>query len=45
MHTMIANMWRWYRKLSGAFLLASRLNASVDCRALWTKVVEGYHYS
>ncbi|KAI0702671.1 ABC1 family-domain-containing protein [Earliella scabrosa] len=32
------------RKLSGAFLLASRLNASVDCKALWTKVVEGYHY-
>ncbi|KAI0717669.1 ABC1 family-domain-containing protein [Cerioporus squamosus] len=30
------------RKLSGAFLLASRLNASVDCRTLWTKVVEGY---
>ena len=32
------------RKLSGAFLLASRLNASVDCRALWTKVVEGYQF-
>ncbi|TFK83858.1 ABC1-domain-containing protein [Polyporus arcularius HHB13444] len=32
------------RKLSGAFLLASRLNASVDCRTLWTKVVEGYRF-
>ncbi|KAI0826511.1 ABC1-domain-containing protein [Trametes gibbosa] len=32
------------RKLSGAFLLASRLGAAVDCRALWTKIVEGYRY-
>lgn len=32
------------RKLSGAFLLASRLGASVDCRALWTGVVEGYKF-
>ncbi|KAL1937976.1 hypothetical protein VTO73DRAFT_12726 [Trametes versicolor] len=30
------------RKLSGAFLLASRLGAEVDCRKLWTDVVEGY---
>jgi aarF domain-containing kinase len=27
------------RKLSGAFLLASRLGAEVECRALWEKVV------
>lgn len=32
------------RKLSGAFLLASRLNASVDCKTLWTKVVQGYRF-
>ncbi|KAI0742513.1 ABC1-domain-containing protein [Daedaleopsis nitida] len=32
------------RKLSGAFLLASRLNASVDCQSLWNKVVEGYRF-
>ncbi|KAI0334215.1 ABC1-domain-containing protein [Cubamyces sp. BRFM 1775] len=32
------------RKLSGAFLLASRLNASVDCRTLWTNVVKGYRF-
>lgn len=28
------------RKLSGTFLLASRLAAQVDCRKLWEKVVE-----
>lgn len=28
------------RKLSGAFLLASRLVAKVDCGKLWEKVVE-----
>jgi len=27
------------RKLSGAFLLASRLGAQVDCRNLWDNVV------
>ena len=27
------------RKLSGAFLLASRLNAEVDCRELWERIV------
>ncbi|OJT06028.1 Protein ABC1 -like protein, mitochondrial [Trametes pubescens] len=32
------------RKLSGAFLLASRLGAEVDCRKLWTGVVDGYRY-
>ncbi|KAI0668966.1 ABC1 family-domain-containing protein [Trametes maxima] len=32
------------RKLSGAFLLASRLGAEVDCRTLWTKVVDGYTF-
>ncbi|KAI0370985.1 ABC1-domain-containing protein [Pilatotrama ljubarskyi] len=32
------------RKLSGAFLLASRLGASVDCRTLWTNVTDGYRY-
>ncbi len=33
-----------YRKLSGAFLLASRLNASVDCRTLWKGVTDGYRF-
>lgn len=28
------------RKLSGAFLLASKLAAEVDCRKLWEKVVD-----
>jgi len=28
------------RKLSGAFLLASRLGAQVDCRGLWEKMVD-----
>ena len=30
------------RKLSGAFLLASRLDAKVDCKALWDRVVDNY---
>ncbi|KAJ7156143.1 ABC1-domain-containing protein [Mycena filopes] len=30
------------RKLSGAFLLAARLDATVDTRAIWEKVVNGY---
>ncbi|TFY65323.1 hypothetical protein EVJ58_g2052 [Rhodofomes roseus] len=33
------------RKLSGAFLLASRLNAEVDCKTLWDQVVENYQFS
>ncbi|KAJ3573488.1 hypothetical protein NP233_g2405 [Leucocoprinus birnbaumii] len=32
------------RKLSGAFLLASRLEAQVDTRAVWKKVVSGYEF-
>ncbi|OBZ74946.1 Protein ABC1, mitochondrial [Grifola frondosa] len=32
------------RKLSGAFLLASRLSAEVDCRTLWHDVVDGYKF-
>jgi aarF domain-containing kinase len=32
------------RKLSGAFLLASRLGAEVDTRAVWEKVVGGYRF-
>ena len=28
------------RKLSGAFLLASRLGAEVDCRELWEEMVK-----
>ena len=32
------------RKLSGAFLLASRLNAAVDCRTLWKNVTNGYRF-
>ncbi|KII90203.1 hypothetical protein PLICRDRAFT_107897 [Plicaturopsis crispa FD-325 SS-3] len=33
------------RKLSGAFLLASRLGANVDTKALWDTVVSGYQYT
>ncbi|KAJ7191652.1 ABC1-domain-containing protein [Mycena pura] len=33
------------RKLSGAFLLASRLGATVDTRAIWDKVVSKYEFS
>ncbi|KZT65108.1 ABC1-domain-containing protein [Daedalea quercina L-15889] len=33
------------RKLSGAFLLAARLGAEVDCKTLWDKAVEGYQFS
>ncbi|TDL14871.1 ABC1-domain-containing protein [Rickenella mellea] len=32
------------RKLSGAFLLASRLSASVDCRTIWDEVVRKYQF-
>jgi len=32
------------RKLSGAFLLAARLNASVDCKTLWDSVVDNYEF-
>jgi aarF domain-containing kinase len=30
------------RKLSGAFLLAGRMGARVDCRRVWEGVVSGY---
>ncbi len=33
------------RKLSGAFLLASRLRATVDCRKLWDGAVGDYRFS
>ncbi|KAH9003769.1 ABC1-domain-containing protein [Lactarius hatsudake] len=33
------------RKLSGAFLLASRLRATVDCRKLWDGVVGDYKFT
>lgn len=33
-----------YRKLSGAFLLASRLSAKVDCRSIWEKTVAKYEF-
>jgi aarF domain-containing kinase len=32
------------RKLSGAFLLAGRLGARVDCRKVWEDVVAGYEF-
>ncbi|KZV86495.1 ABC1-domain-containing protein [Exidia glandulosa HHB12029] len=32
------------RKLSGAFLLAARLDARVDCRSLWHAVTDGYTF-
>jgi len=32
------------RKLSGAFLLASRLGAGVDTREIWDRVVGGYKF-
>jgi aarF domain-containing kinase len=31
--------------LSGAFLLASRLGATVDTRAIWEKVVNKYEFT
>jgi len=33
------------RKLSGGFLLASRLRATVDCQKLWDSVIENYKFS
>ncbi|KAF8169115.1 ABC1 family-domain-containing protein [Mycena galopus ATCC 62051] len=33
------------RKLSGAFLLAARLGATVDTRAIWDKVVDKYEFT
>jgi aarF domain-containing kinase len=30
------------RKLSGAFLLAGRLGAKVDCRRVWEDITAGY---
>ncbi len=33
------------RKLSGAFLLAARLDAEVDCRKLWRGVVDSYRFA
>ncbi|KAJ7254151.1 hypothetical protein C8J57DRAFT_1658250 [Mycena rebaudengoi] len=33
------------RKLSGAFLLGSRLGTTVDTRAIWDKVVQGYEFT
>jgi hypothetical protein len=35
----------YYRKLSGGFLLASRLRATVDCQKLWNGVIENYQFS
>lgn len=32
------------RKLSGAFLLASRLNATVDTKAIWDNVTRDYQF-
>lgn len=34
-----------HRKLSGAFLLAARLNAEVDCKKLWDEAVARYRFS
>ena len=33
------------RKLSGAFLLCAKLEATVDCRKMWTDITEGYRLS
>ncbi|TFK37522.1 ABC1 family-domain-containing protein [Crucibulum laeve] len=33
------------RKLSGAFLLASRLGATVDTKAIWDRIVKNYKFS
>jgi len=33
------------RKLSGAFLLASRLRATVDCKRLWDDIIDRYRFS
>jgi hypothetical protein len=32
----------FHRKLSGAFLLAAKLNAKVDCKKIWEEVTDGY---
>jgi len=32
------------RKLSGAFLLASKLDVEVDMRVIWDKVVSDYRF-
>ena len=34
-----------FRKLSGAFLLASRLQATIDCKRLWDDVTDSYKFS
>lgn len=33
------------RKLSGAFLLASRLGARVDCHRIWEETARNYEFS
>src|SRR5271154_6384698 len=38
------NFYHSCRKLSGAFLLASRLGAVLDTKALWENVVDGYRF-
>lgn len=39
-----ADGWACARKLSGSFLLASRLGGTFDTRAVWDKVVEKYEF-
>ena len=34
----------WCRKLSGAFLLASRLGAEVNTKEIWDRVAGGYEF-
>ena len=40
---LLNKYWMNVRKLSGSFLLASRLGASIDTKAIWDKVVGRYN--
>ena len=42
MALMLIFMLEFFRKLSGSFLLASRLGATIDTKAIWDKVVGKY---
>ena len=39
---MLIFIFEFFRKLSGSFLLASRLGATIDTKAIWDKVVGKY---
>jgi len=37
--------WFCYRKLSGTFLLASRLGASINTKEIWDRIIQNYKFS